>query len=104
MILEIIPYHIQEKEKMAKPIRPETKIIVAQKTKEWGTQTINWVSDSLIPVLRKCSNTIAVAVFPQSDPRAFAKACNHPNTLVLLEGEENGDAIQDFLAHQKFAT
>ncbi len=88
---------------MVQPTRQDTKIIIAQITKEWGTKAISWASDELIPKFNQCGRTIAVAVFPQSDPRAFAKACNHPNTLVLLEGEENGDAIQDFLNHQKFS-
>ncbi len=87
---------------MVQTTRQDTKIIIAQITKDWGTKAISWASDELIPKFNQCGKTIAVAVFPQSEPLAFAKACNHPNALVLLEGEENGYAIEDFFRRQKF--
>ena len=107
MFLEIIPETLTiNGEFMVSKVhsnRQQTKIIIAQKTLKWGTRTFNRVLDRLLPIFKKHGRTVAVAFFPQSDPLAFAKACNHPNALVLLEGQANGHAIRSFLRHQKFA-
>lgn len=79
--------------------RPSSKIVILSKSKEWAAKVWSWVLESLVayfintpPGIVECS---------QNNQRALSLVIDHPNCLVLLEGEDNEDAIKDFIQKQK---
>ena len=78
------------------------KIIIAGLTPEWISQTEAWASDFFTKKLNLAPGKIPyIAIVGQNSGWAFTRYCDHPNALVILEVEDNCDAIKDFLERQE---
>lgn len=73
--------------------RPQLKIAMISSNKSWVEACNNWIHDIIGPRLK----TFPAISSAAPDTRACPLTMNHPNCLVLLEGVDNSDAIQDFL-------
>ncbi len=77
------------------------KIIISGLTRQWTNECCDWAFDYFMRRLtlapQRGPNIVTVG---QNNTRAFSRACDHPNALVILEGVDNSDAILDYLARQ----
>jgi hypothetical protein len=73
--------------------RPKIKIVIVSNDSNWRSDCFNWIHDHFGLELKHFPTISLVA--PKT--RACSLSMDHPNCLVLLQGEDNSCAIKEFL-------